>query len=109
MPVKNVFTQNYEIALVSLMCKSMQITIARTEVRPHKVFLLLFLELLDFSINFALADDERTFNFSIWSVDPFDSYNSCFRLDGSLLSIWQVSSLTAPCPVLAAFLGGCKP
>ncbi len=91
------------------MCKSMQITIARTEVRPHKVFLLLFLELLDFSINFALADDERTFNFSIWSVDPFDSYNSCFRLDVSLLSIWQVSSLTAPCPVLAAFLGGCKP
>ena len=74
------------IILVALACRTMQIMIALTEVRPHKVLLLLLAELLDF-ISFALEDAER--DFDIWSVDAFDS-----------------SSLDTPCSVLVAFAGG---
>jgi hypothetical protein len=48
------------IILVAMACRTMQITFALTEVRPHKVLLLLFAELLDF-ISFALEDAERDF------------------------------------------------
>jgi hypothetical protein len=72
------------IILVALASRTMQITIALTEVRPHKVLLLLLAELLDFR-SFALEDAER--DFEILSVDAFDSFS-------------------APCSVLAAFAGG---
>jgi hypothetical protein len=59
------------IILVALASRTMQITIALTEVRPHKVLLLLLAELLDFR-SFALEAAER--DLEILSVDAFDSF-----------------------------------